>query len=392
MTFFILFILLITKVKAIDLKSNNVVLYNLNDNQIVYQKNKDEKTSIASLTKIMTVLVSLEKISNLDERFIITKDMLKGLKEQDAYQMGLTNGKIVSYRDLLYATILASAGDAAQGLAIQTFGSLNECVKAMNDKAENLKLYHLHFQNVVGLDNAANYGTVDEIAILLKEALKNPIFKEIFFTKTYIFHDHSFEVKSTLYNSSLKLNLKTNYILGAKTGYTFDAGRCLASVAYDEVNNIFYLLVTTNAEAKSSNHILDAVNLYTYYFEHYRYINLVKKNTLIANYQILGKNIPIYLDHDIKYYTDKDFAKENLEVTFQKRPFEINDYYLNGDVTIKYDGKIIETFTVTIKDRFGKIIFEYITLALSLLVFLISLVFLSKEYKNRKRKVNLYTK
>ena len=110
-------------VSALEISSENYVLYNLNNNEIVLEKNKDEFTQIASLTKIMTTIVAIENIENFDETITMTSEMFRGLYEQNAYQIGLRVGEKVTYNDLLYGTLIASGADATRGLTISIAGS-----------------------------------------------------------------------------------------------------------------------------------------------------------------------------------------------------------------------------------------------------------------------------
>jgi D-alanyl-D-alanine carboxypeptidase (penicillin-binding protein 5/6) len=93
---------LVLNVNAFELSSRNVILYNLNENKIIYDKNKDEQTSIASLTKIMTTLVAIEHITDMNKKVTMTSEMFEGLEEANAAVVGLTIGQKVTYKDLLY--------------------------------------------------------------------------------------------------------------------------------------------------------------------------------------------------------------------------------------------------------------------------------------------------
>ena len=89
---------------ALEVSSEKVLLYNLNDNEIIFEKNKDVEGSIASLTKIMTTIVAIENIDDFNKEIIMTRDMFKGLYESNAFQIGLRVGEVVNYDDLLLIT------------------------------------------------------------------------------------------------------------------------------------------------------------------------------------------------------------------------------------------------------------------------------------------------
>lgn len=129
----------------------------------------------------MTVLVAIENISDYDKNVTITSNMLSGLREQNLAVVGLKENQNVTYNDLLYAAFLASGADAVRGLTYSISGNEEDFVKLMNKKAQQLNLKNTVFENPIGLDDEKQHSTVDEVAILLNEAMKNEKFKEIFF-------------------------------------------------------------------------------------------------------------------------------------------------------------------------------------------------------------------
>ena len=170
--------LLPSQIFAFNIKSEHAILYNLNEDSVLYEVKPNEKVAIASLTKIMTALVVVENVKNLDAEFVMTKDMYKTLIEENASVAGFQIGETVTYRELLYGLLLPSGAEAAQGLAIKTSGSIEKFVVLMNKKAKELGLKNTSFANPTGLDHKDNYSTVSDVAILLKYALKNKDFKD----------------------------------------------------------------------------------------------------------------------------------------------------------------------------------------------------------------------
>ncbi len=395
-----LFVFTIVDIHALELNSEHVVLYNLNDNQIVYELNKDEQTSIASLTKIMTTLVAIEHITNYDEKVVIQNDMFVGLKEANAAVIGLRHNQIVTYNDLLYGMFLASGADATRAIAISLAGSEEKFVDWMNEKAKDLRLEHTHFVNTVGLDNNDHYSTVNEVATLLKEALENEKFKEIFMTETYTFSNQSITVSSTFKKTAKNMNLPYDFILGAKTGYTNQAGRCLASIAYDETNQIMYLLVTTNADS-SPKHILDAINLYHYYFNHYKYYPLVKTGdtviTLPTQYSKI-KEVTFYAPKDITKYLDHEVSKKEVVLEYIGETIIHSNTKIGtklGVVNVKYNNELIETIDIilTTSVPFSLFVFiqvnkVYFLIGLALLLLFCFIVIRTiKRQKNKKKRL-----
>ena len=129
-----------TKVLAKEdftLHSKNAALYLLNEDKTLYQKNADEKISIASLTKMMTAIVAIEHIKDFNQKVTITSDIFYGTEELS--KAGFVVGEKVSYYDLLYGALLPSGGEATNALAINTAGSIKKFVGWMNDKAKELE-------------------------------------------------------------------------------------------------------------------------------------------------------------------------------------------------------------------------------------------------------------
>ena len=168
----------------VDLESERFILYNLNDNQVLMSEKENEEVSIASLTKIMTVIVSIEKINDFNDKVIITDEMIDNI-EWDVSKIGFKEGEEYTYNDLLYGSILASGADSVNALAISTYGSYDKFINAMNEKAASLNMNHTRYSNVVGLYDENNYSSAYDQAKLLMYALKNDKFKEISFFLEY---------------------------------------------------------------------------------------------------------------------------------------------------------------------------------------------------------------
>lgn len=224
---------IISSMEELGLSSRSYFLWNNSLGFEVLGRDMDVQTEVASLTKIMTALLVLET-RDLAETVVITPEMLSGLYEFAV--IGLTVGQAVTVEDLLYATLLPSAGDAAQALAISTSGSIANFADLMNKRAQGLGMANTHFSNPVGKDEE-NYSTPRDIAILLSEALKNSTFVEMFETFEKYLPTLGITVRKTF--------RQTGYTKGGKTGYTEAAGRCLASTA--EIEGTEYILVTIGA-------------------------------------------------------------------------------------------------------------------------------------------------
>jgi len=237
--------------------------------------------------------------------------MLKGLNGY--VKVGLKRGDKLTYLDLLYALMLPSAGDAAQALAISTSGSIEEFSILMNQKIEEIGVTNSKFDNPIGKDSENNYSTASDLAKILIYSLENGTFKLIFNTNTYNIKSISKVVKKTLSS----YDTDTSIIKGAKTGFTYKAGRCLASTT--TLEGVDYLLITLGADVNSEYHAIDTINLYKYYSSNYGYINVLSKEQLLKTIEVKHsktKTYDIISKDDVSLYLEKTVSKENLKYEY----------------------------------------------------------------------------
>ena len=187
--------------------------------RVIYEKNADEQSLIASTTKIMTALVVCEQCNVLD-RMRIPKEAV-GIEGSSMY---LKEGEVLTVQELLYGLMLHSGNDAAVALAIYCGGTVEGFAELMNDKARVLGLTGTHFVNPNGLDAPGHYSTARDLAVLSAYAMDNPIFRQTVSTKTVTVGERY------LHNHN-KLLWRVEGADGVKTGYTRAAGRILVSSA-----------------------------------------------------------------------------------------------------------------------------------------------------------------
>lgn len=309
-----------------DITGEYVTLYNMNEDTLLYSKNDTKKTSIASLTKMMTTLVAIEEIDNLDKIVTIKERDFEGTVGYS--KAGFKVGDKVTYLDLLYGIILPSGADAVNAVVNNTLG-YDKFIKKMNETAKKIGMNDTSYANPVGKDDENNYSTSSDLAKLLKYALKNETFKTIFTTKSYK-TSNGINLESTV--NSYKNILNTDEIKGAKSGFTKDAGRCLASIT--TLNNVDYLLVVINSSTTNPyNAVKDTITIYDYYNNNYGYKNIINDDTFI-------KEIPV------------DFSKEK---TYKITGSEDIEKYLknNTEVTYKYVGSDKVTFNTKKGSKLG---------------------------------------
>lgn len=206
----------------------------------------DERKPMASTTKIMTAVIALENIDNLDERYAVPKAAV-GVEGSSVY---LKAGEPVSVRELLYCLMLRSGNDAAVAIAIITAGSVKNFASLMNAKAQELGLSDTHFVNTHGLHDDNHYTTATELAQISAYAMKNPTFREIVSAKCYVGERGTYRNKNKLLFDFLGAN-------GIKTGYTKNAGRCLVSSAERDGNTVVCVVLDCPTTYETSKKLLD---------------------------------------------------------------------------------------------------------------------------------------
>ena len=167
---------LVAKATGINISAKAAILMDARTGKILYEKNSGQIMQMASTTKIMTTLLSIES-GNLDESFVVDSNAIK----VEGSSMGLVEGDVVTKRALCYGMMLPSGNDAANATAVKIAGSIENFAVLMNNRAKEIGMNNTSFVTPSGLDDYTDYhySTAYDMALLTKEALKNPIFKEI---------------------------------------------------------------------------------------------------------------------------------------------------------------------------------------------------------------------
>lgn len=250
------------------LYSPYVVLVDLESGNVLAEQNSTERMYPASLTKIMTALIAIEETEDMEQTTTLPSDIFPSLYEENASLAGFQPGETVTWKDLLYGVMLPSGAECCLTFARQIAGSEGAFVDLMNKKAEELGMNDTHFSNATGLQDKKHYSTVRDIAVLLRYALENETFRQVFTARRYsvpptAYHSEGFTFYNTMFQAMDNAGISDDDILGGKTGYTEKAGLCLASLA--EINDREYILVTAKADGNHYTepyHVIDAENVY----------------------------------------------------------------------------------------------------------------------------------
>lgn len=203
-----------------EVPAASAVLIDAKTGEVLYEKNAYHKRPMASTTKIMTALLAAER-GNLEDEVTVNPSALgPGSKGG----LGLRVGERFKLRELLYAALLPSANDAAVAIADHIGGSVEGFAVMMNERAASIGAHSTHYTNPHGLDDASHYSTAYDLAIIAREALKNPTFAEISSTKRWGLNRSGAIYPIKNYNTLLSTYPGAT---GGKTGYTNKAGNCL---------------------------------------------------------------------------------------------------------------------------------------------------------------------
>ena len=243
--------------------SKNIIVIDRKTLLPLYEKNAYTKVPMASTTKILTCIIALENSKKTD---IVT--VSKKAASVSGSTLGLKTNMKISMNDLLYGLMLRSGNDCAIAIAEHISGSVEDFSKLMNSKAFELGLHNSNFVTPHGLDNENHYTTAFDLAILTDYALKNSDFKKIVSTKktTISLNNYPREISNT---NELLGNLDGVY--GVKTGFTFEAGRCLVSACTR--GNLDIIVVVLGADTKSIR-TNDSRNLINYILANYEYTDI----------------------------------------------------------------------------------------------------------------------
>jgi D-alanyl-D-alanine carboxypeptidase (penicillin-binding protein 5/6) len=250
--------------------SEYIYVENRTSKNEVMKKNHKVKTCPASLTKIMTTIVALEHIEDLSAIAPVDVDTYIEMVNNNSSMAGFYGKEQTTYRDLLYGTILSSGGEAANSLAINIAGSVENFVKLMNNKASELGLHDTHFVNPEGLHDKNQYTTAYDMARLLDYALDNGHFLAIFTKETFTTtstpdHPGGIVLRSTVLSKLHEVPQNGFKIIGGKSGTTYQAGQCWATLAIKD--DVEYIAIVMGAELEDiknpdNKHIKDTIKIY----------------------------------------------------------------------------------------------------------------------------------
>lgn len=335
--FFLLLILFLfpLNVFAVTDTATSSIVMDMDSGRILYSKNKDEKRLIASITKIMTSVIALEK-GKLNDEYKAGEEIL----EMYGTSIYLEYKEKMKLEDLLYGLMLRSGNDAAVVIANNISKDEETFVKLMNAKAKKLGMSNTSFSNCHGLDEKTkNYSTAYDMAKLSSYAYTNfKEYRKIVGTKKYNVQTKN---KSYLWYNRNKLLSSYEYCTGGKNGYTPSAGRTLVTTA--KKNNLNLTVVTLNDGAEYVTH----KNLYEYAFSNYKRYKVIDKNNFSISKSFFKDDL--YIKKSFYYPLKEDEVdKITTKVKINKKKRYKNNEEV-GNIDIYLDKEKIASIPIYVK-------------------------------------------
>ncbi len=291
---------------GVEITANAAMLVSLDTDEVLYEKNADQKVYPASITKIMTTLLILESDKySPDAKIAMTEEALDLISGTGSSVSLLKVGEEISQLDLVYMVLMSSYGDCALLAATYYGGSVENFVAMMNTRAAELGLTGTHYENPIGLHHEENYTTARDTYILTKYALQNETFKEVcestrHTVKTSLSGERVLSTTNFLQDNTT--NYYYTYAKGVKTGYTDEAGRCLVSTA--SYNGYNYMCLVFGCPPNEKNHFTESKELYRWAFNNFEFKKVADTENPVAE---IG--VELSLDTDfVSLYVEESFV------------------------------------------------------------------------------------
>ena len=354
-----------------NINARIAVAYDRKSGKVIYGKNENKRTAMASTTKIMTAIVLIEN-ADLDQTITVSAKAAG----TGGSRLGLKHNDKITMKDLLYGLMLKSGNDAAVAIAENVGGSIEKFADLMNEEAKKIGLNNTHYVTPHGLDNPEHYTTAYELAKLADYALKNEIFAKVVNTKNYTVTINGYPKNITNTNELLGYLDGVN---GVKTGFTNNAGRCLVT----SVNRNEFEIITVVLQADTKKmRTTDSISLIEYVYKNYELINikeivdkqfqewcLINKNRIVIN-KCKNNNIELYktqLSNNIIPIKKTDKDNINIEINnlyYFEAPVEKDR--IIGTLKVMLNDEVIEVVDIKVKNLIErKDVIDYFKLFLS---------------------------
>ncbi|MBE7070120.1 MAG: D-alanyl-D-alanine carboxypeptidase [Ruminococcaceae bacterium] len=242
------------------------ILYDATSGAILVGKDYETQKEPASMTKVMTILLALERL-DMNTTITVNSAMAKEIEnlEKDYVRLGLQEGEEITVKDLIYAAVLKSANDCCIVLAMHMAGTEADFCKVMNEKAEELGCRNTHFTSCFGYAKPDNLTTAYDLSLILNECVTNTIYSQIAKTYTYkISATNKYSSTRELTNANRFIStadFKYDYYVGGKTGFTDSAGNTLCAAAKKDGRTLIGVLFNAGS---STSRYRDMIKLFDF--------------------------------------------------------------------------------------------------------------------------------
>lgn len=308
---------------AYTVQAKSAMLIELGTDQILFEQNADQQIYPASLTKVMTCLLTLEH-GNLSDVITVSETALQGLSEAGS-TADLQVGEQLTLEELLYCMMLVSANEACNIAGEYVAGSVDAFVAMMNERAAELGCTGSHFNNPHGLHDENHYTTARDLSLIVREALKNETFRTITSTVTHEVPATNLSESRSLSTTNLLITPGSKYYYelaqGVKTGFTSPAGLCLISTASNGKMNLLSVLCGAaytflDTGEQENQNFIETKALFEYGFANFSYTKVLTTLYPITQVKVLSSGGPEYSllapDHEVTALLPADFEETDI--------------------------------------------------------------------------------
>ena len=352
---FVVFILLmfIFSLNVFAEENKYSILMEYSTGKILMDENSLEKRAPASMTKIMTLLLIMEKIDQGKIKLTDEVTISENASNMGGSQVFLQPGEVIKVEDLIKSICISSANDSAVAMAEYVGGSVEKFVDMMNKKAKELDLKNTNFVNVHGLDDDSHYSCPYDMAIMARELIKHENILK--YTSTYEEYFKKNDGSSVWMVNTNKLIRHYKGLDGLKTGFTDTAGYCLTATAK---RNGMRLISVVMGSDTSENRSKSTVELMDYGFNNYKLNTIYNKNIILGKVKVLnGKKdyVDLKLVSDVVDLTTiLEESKYDYKMNIDEIKAPVSVGAVVGKLTLFKDGKKIDTFDITVKESIKK--------------------------------------
>lgn len=407
----------IINAQGLEISAQSAILMDVRTGTILFEKNKDEKKFPASTTKIMTALLTLEKCKNLNEKIKMSHNAIYNL-EPGSSHIAMNEGETLTIEQALYGMLVASANEIANALAEYVSKDTASFCKLMNARAKQLGCKNTNFVNPHGFHNENHYTCANDLALIMKQAIKFKKFDQIIATKRYEIPPTEKQPESRiLYNTNKMIQggkFFNENVVGGKTGFTDEAGHTL--VTYAKKNNAQLICVVMGEE--NTNAYTDTNKLLEYGFADFHDVELLKRDDYQRNCIVVQKykdkmieidDVNVYPEKDITITVPNSISKNDLKLTAalpEKILPPVNKDKAVGKIYVRYKNQKLEEFKIVPQENIEPLdsksiakivhkqlihkiffvslkIISYVALAIGVIIFIL---FIIRHFNIRKRK------